>query len=122
MKQLAVLETLVPHVLVSVKLPLVAMLVIFKTEPPVLVKVTDWGVLLVPTTWLGKVRLVGNRLTAGPATPVPVSSTTWGLPGALSTMVRAPTLGPGVVGVNVTLITQLVVGSSGAMVQSFVSA
>ena len=35
-------------------------------------------------------------------------------------MVRAPTLDPGAVGVNVTLTTQLVVGWSGAVVQSFV--
>jgi hypothetical protein len=76
MVQLAALARLAPHVLVSAKSPVAATLVMFKGEPPMLFKVTDWGALLVPTTWLGKVRLVGERLTAGPATPVPVSSTT----------------------------------------------
>jgi hypothetical protein len=76
MVQFPPLATLAPHVLVSAKLALATMSVIFKGEPPMLVKVTDWAVLLVPTTVLGKVRLVGERLTAGPATPVPVNSTT----------------------------------------------
>jgi hypothetical protein len=53
--------------------------------------------------------------------PVPVSRTTWGLPGALSVSVNAPTLEPAVVGVYVTLMTQFVVGCSGAFVQLSVS-
>jgi hypothetical protein len=120
MEQVPPLATLAPHVLVSVKLAEGATLERVKDEPPVLYKSTVSGPLLVPTTWLGKVRLVVERLTAGAATPVPVSNTTWGLPGALSMRVRAPTLAPGAVGVNVTLTTQLVVGWSGAVVQSFV--
>ena len=39
-----------------------------------------------PTTWLAKVRLVGERLTAG-AVPVPVRLTLCGLPVALSVRV-----------------------------------
>lgn len=54
-------------------------------------------------------------------TPVPVSMTICGLPGALSDKVSAPMLEPAACGVNVTLIVQLVPGCSGALVQSSVS-
>jgi len=54
--------------------------------------------------------------------PVPLSSTTCGLPGTLSAMVNAPSAAPAVVGEYVTLITQLVEGCKGALVQLFVSA
>jgi len=89
--------------------------------PPVLVSVTVCAVLVAPTVVPVKVSVVVERLATGAATPVPVNSTTWGLPGALSVIVRAPTLGPGDVGVNATLITQLVEGWRGAAVQSLVS-
>ena len=59
-----------------------------------------------PTTWLAKVRLVGERLTAG-AVPVPVRLTLWGLPVALSVRVTAAVRVPLAVGVKVTLIVQL---------------
>lgn len=74
--QLAPLPTLEPHELVSAKSPVVETLVMIKGEPPMLFKFTDSGVLVVPTTWEEKVRLEVERLTAGAATPVPVSSTT----------------------------------------------
>ena len=38
----------------------------FNEAPPLLVRVTDCAALLVPTCWLAKVRLVVERLTAGP--------------------------------------------------------
>ena len=59
-----------------------------------------------PTTWLAKVRLVGEMLTAG-AVPVPVRLTLWGLPVALSARVTAALRVPLAVGVKVTLIVQL---------------
>lgn len=54
-------------------------------------------------------------------TPVPVSNTICGLPGALSTRVRAPMLDPGPVGAKVMVILQFVVGCSGVFAQSSVS-
>ena len=54
-------------------------------------------------------------------TPVPVSKTICGLPGALSVSVRAPTLDPAPEGAKVTLMTQLVVGCSDTFMQSSVS-
>ena len=54
--------------------------------------------------------------------PVPVSSTICGLPGALSVMVKAPTLEAVDVGLNVTLMVQLVVGCSAAATQLSLSA
>ena len=59
-----------------------------------------------PTAWLAKVRLVGERLTAG-AVPVPVRLTLCGLPVALSVTVRAALRVPLAAGVKVTLIVQL---------------
>ena len=58
---------------------------------------------------LPNVRLLGERLTAGVRTdvPVPVRLTTWGLPTALSVMVMLPDCVPVAVGVNVTLIEQV---------------
>jgi len=47
---------------------------------------------------------------------VPLKPTTWGLPLALSVSVRLPERLPVAVGVNVTLITQLLLGATGALV------
>ena len=47
---------------------------------PVLVMVTVWGELTVPTFWFEKVRLVGETVTAvASVTPVPVKVIVWGL-------------------------------------------
>ena len=54
--------------------------------------------------------------------PLPVSSTICGLPGALSVMVKAPTLEFVDVGLNVTLMVQFVPGCSGTVTQLSVSA
>jgi hypothetical protein len=43
----------------------VAILLIFREEDPVLVNVTLWAALVVPTTWLPKAKLAGERLTTG---------------------------------------------------------
>jgi hypothetical protein len=75
---------------------------------PVLVSVTGWVPLAVPTGWLGKVTLAGVRLTVGPAAPpVPLRVTICGLPGALSEMLSVPLRVPLPVGIRITLIVQL---------------
>ena len=85
------------------------MLVMLNAALPVLVRVTVCAVLVVPTSWLGNVRLVGAKLTAGAerVTPVPVRLTVCGLLLALSAMVMAPVRLPTAVGVKVTLMVQL---------------
>src|SRR5262249_2858601 len=67
MVQLAPAFTELPQLLFSAKSPLVAMLVMVRVALPLLVRVTVWGLLVVPTLWLPKARLVGDRVTAGPA-------------------------------------------------------
>jgi hypothetical protein len=64
---------------------------------------------------LPKLTVVVLRLTLG-AVPVPLKPTTWGLPLALSVSVRLPERLPVAVGVNVTLITQLLLAATGALV------
>jgi len=61
--------------------------VMLSVAVPVLVSVTVCAELVVPTAWLPKATLLGLRLTAGKAAPVPVRLTLCGLPGALSVMV-----------------------------------
>jgi hypothetical protein len=65
----------------------------------------------VPTDWLAKVRLVGERLGAG-AVPVPERATVWGLPLALSVMLTEAERLPLAVGVKVTLIVQLLLAAT----------
>src|SRR5512132_4471659 len=80
---------------------------------PVFVSVTLWGALEVPTGCWPKPRLVGDNVTAGAvATPVPLSVTVWGLPGALSATLRLAARDPAAVGVNVTEIVQLAPAAS----------
>jgi hypothetical protein len=98
-----------PQVLVSEKLPLAAMLMPVSVALPLLVRVTALVPLVVPTRWFPKLKLVGERLTAGAVdeeVPVPVKVMTWGLPPALSVMVMEPLRVPVVVGVKVTLMLQ----------------
>src|SRR5439155_24889438 len=61
--------------------------------------------LVVPTNWLPKFRLGGERLVPGPS-PVPDSATDCGLPWALLRIVRLPLSVPGTVGEKVKLIEQ----------------
>jgi hypothetical protein len=77
-----------------------------KAAFPVLLRVTPSAALVVPTFWLPNVRLAGERLIAA-ATPVPVRLTVCGLPAALSEMLTVAVRIPAAVGVNVTLIMQL---------------
>ena len=80
---------------------------------PELVKVTFCEALEVPTGCWPKPRLVGASVTAGAvATPVPLSATECGLPGALSETVTEAVRDPAAVGVNVTEIVQLAPAAS----------
>jgi len=83
-----------------------AMEVIVSAAVPVLVRVIDCVALLAPTFVLGKVRDVGDSVTNGATTPVPLSETTCGLLVALSANVRVPVREPAAVGVKVTLTEQ----------------
>ena len=74
---------------------------------PVLVSVTVWAALVVPTKRLPKLRLVlGVKVTAG-AMPVPLRLMVWGLPLALSVMLMVAARAPVTLGVKVTLKTQV---------------
>src|SRR2546426_151937 len=67
--QLAPAATLLPQVLVCAKSLLTAMLAMVSVAFRLLVRVTAWAALVVPTAWLANVKLAGGR--AAPA-PVPV--------------------------------------------------
>jgi hypothetical protein len=110
--QWAAAATELPQVSDSVKslalMPVGARLVILKVALPVLVRVRICGELVMSTGWLPKARLVGERLaTAAVLVPVPERLTVWGLPAALSEMLRVPLRVPLAVGVKTTLIVQL---------------
>jgi len=81
--------------------------VMLSVAVPVLASVTVWAELMVPTAWLPKATLLGLRLTAGRATPVPVRLTLCGLPEALSVMVSAADTEKAQEGTYVTEIIQL---------------
>ena len=76
-----------------------------------LFKVTLCAVLVLPTGWLPKARLVGERLTRA-AVPVPERLTVCGLPLALSVMLSEAVRLPLAEGVNLTLIVQLAPAAS----------
>ena len=59
-----------------------------------------------PTDWLAKVRLVGERLTVA-AAPVPERLMDWGLPAALSVILTEAVRLPLAVGSKVTLIVHV---------------
>jgi hypothetical protein len=83
------------------------MLLIFRGADPMLLNVTLWAALVVPTSWLANERLGGDSPAAG-AIPLPLSATVCGLPLALSVTDRAPARVPELVGLKLTLILQLV--------------
>jgi hypothetical protein len=66
---LAPTARLLPHVLLWVKsrgsVPVMPMLVMVIVALPVLVAVTVFAVLVVSTSWVGKLRLVGDRVHMG---------------------------------------------------------
>ena len=101
--------------------PPIAMLVIVNGALPVFESVTAWAGLVVLTCWLPKGTDEGVRVTVG-TVPVPERLTVCGLPVALSLKVRPALRLPAAVGVNVTLMVQLVLAASveGLMGQLFV--
>jgi hypothetical protein len=118
MVQEALAATLLPQLLVSPKLALVAMLVVRSELAPVLLRVTDCGPLAVPRLWLLNVRLGGETLATGfVASPVPVKLNACELLAALSVRFREALRFPVAVGLNVTLTVQVLLGKSGASVQ-----
>jgi hypothetical protein len=67
--QLAFATRVFPHVCVCEKYalfpPVILMVVKDRVEVPVLVSVTTCALLLTPTIWLPKLRLVGDNVTTG---------------------------------------------------------
>src|SRR5512146_843544 len=116
MVQLPLAATELPQVFVWAKspelVPASEMPLIVRVLLPMLVRVTFWAVLLVPTAWLVKVRLAGDSVTVE-LTPVPVRLTVWGLPVALSAMLTEAVRVPVAVGVKVTLMGQLAPAATG---------
>ena len=104
--QLAPGAILVPQVFVWLNWPVTAMLLMVRVPVPVFVSVTVWALLVVKTTWVEKVRLVGESVTAG-CVPAPVRATVCGLLAELSVVVSVAVRVPDSVGVNVTLVAQL---------------
>src|SRR5438034_9373611 len=86
------------------------MVEIAKEALPVLVSVTVWLGVVVPTVTLPNESDVGERLATGPPValepPVPLRPTVCGLPVALSETVSVPLKDPVVAGVKVTLMLQ----------------
>src|ERR1039457_5271426 len=105
MLQLPPAATLAPQVLVCAKspglVPVTARLLIRRVAEPVLLSITDWAALVVPTFWLANVRLPAVSDTTGAPTPVPDSVMVCGDPAALSVMVTDAPRIPAAVGVNV---------------------
>src|SRR5947209_2431024 len=73
------------------------MLTTLNAALPLFSSVTACAVLLVPTAWMPKDRLDGERFTTDAA---PAKFTVCGLPEALSLMLRSPARGPPSVGAN----------------------
>jgi hypothetical protein len=103
MVQVPLAATELPHVSVSAKSPLTAILVIARLTVPPLVRVIALAVLVVPTAWLAKASEVGDTV-AELVTPVPERAAVWGLLVPLSVTVTAAVRAPVAVGLKVTLM------------------
>ena len=88
--------------------PVIVIPLKFNVAVPWLATDTVRPALIVPTSCGEKLRAEGDSVTA---VPVPLRLTVWGLPLALSLMVRVPIRDPTAVGLNATLIVQLVCGA-----------
>src|SRR5438046_10468938 len=95
------------QLLVWAKSPFAVTLVRLSAAPPVLVSATACAALVVPTVWLPKLRLDGDKLPAAGVFPTPVRLTLCGLPLALSVRLSVPLRVPAAAGVKGTLIAQL---------------
>ena len=104
--QLPLAATELPQSLVCAKSPVVMILVMVNGASPVLLNVTVWTALVLPTSWFPKSRLVADWLTIG-RIPVPVRLSICGLLVASSKTVTVATRLPRVVGRKMRLILQL---------------
>jgi hypothetical protein len=104
--------TVVPHVLASAKSPLTTTPEIVSVAVPEFVSVMFWAGLVVITLCPVNVKLVADTRILEDV-PVPDRLTDCGLPAALSVSTTAPVLVPVAVGVNVTLMAQLVPAATG---------
>jgi len=106
--QLAPAAKVEPQVVVRAKspafVPVKEVTIEARLVVPMLLRVTTWAELVVPATWLPKVRLPGARVTP---VPVPVRATVCGLPEALSVMESEAVREPIALGLNVMLKVQL---------------
>lgn len=106
--QLAPAAKVEPQVVVRAKspafVPVKEVTIEVRLVVPMLLRVTTWAELVVPATWLPKVRLPGARVTP---VPVPVRATVCGLPEALSVMESEAVREPIALGLNVMLKVQL---------------
>ena len=92
----------------SVFVPAEAIDVIVRSAVPVLDRATVWVALIVLTSWFPNARVAGATPAAG-ATPVPESVTVRvGCTGSLLPMESDAARGPPAIGLNATLIVQLV--------------
>jgi len=106
----------VPHVFVCAKSPDAAMELIVRGPVPVFVSVTGCAALVVFSSWLLKVRVVGASVTAGVGvSPVPLSAKFCGLVLSLSVSCNVAVSLPTTVGLNVTLTVQVLVAPKGML-------
>src|SRR5215469_3746085 len=105
MVQLPLGPRLLGQLLVWEKSPLGRMLEIETDVVPVLVRVDIWAEPPMPTCCVANISSCGFKTRL---VPVAVSAICCGLLGSLSVKVRVAVLGPGLVGVKVTLTVQLV--------------
>src|SRR5947207_5198574 len=94
--------------------PVSATLVMARFAASVLVTVTVWAALVVPTSWLPKERPAAEKLAP---VPLPVSATLCGLLLALSAKVRLAVRVPAVAGVKATSTLQVPPGATAAAEQ-----
>lgn len=99
-------HVLLARVKSALLVPATTRLEILRVALPLFVRVTDCAAVEAPSDSVPKVRVVGERPTAG-AVPVPVRVTCWGLVEALSLKVMLAVRMPAALGVNVTLTVQL---------------
>ena len=106
----------VPQVLVCEYDPALAppkvTLEIVSAPVPVFLSVTDCAADVEPTLVEAKVRLVGERLTAGTPTPVPLSETVCAAPDALSEMLSEAEAAPIAAGWKATETVQVALTAS----------
>ena len=119
-RQLAPEASEAPQLLDWAKSPLAAMLVTLNVALPTLASARVCGALELPTSWLPKVRLEAEKMTAAPV-PLATRLMISGLLGPLSTMLSIPLAGPKAAGVELTLMVQFVLAAR-ELGQSLVSA